>query len=160
MHKAYLGIGGNIGDREAIMREAIALLDANSHIAVKKVSSFYETEPVGYTNQAWFLNSVLEVETSFSPMELLAYCNGIEQQLKRERVIRWGPRTIDIDILLYDALSIDEPNLTIPHPRMTQRAFVIVPLFEIAPELIIQDSAIKEILEILGDSEVRKLCDF
>ena len=155
--QAYLGIGGNIGDTRGNIERSIELLKENSEIQVTQISSFYETEPVGYTDQDWFLNIVVEIKTSLEPFELLKYCQYIENELKRERVIRWGPRTIDVDILLYeDFISYDEV-LTVPHPRMTERAFAMIPLYEINKDLVINEKKIKDIVEELKGEEIKKI---
>ncbi|MEQ6030116.1 2-amino-4-hydroxy-6-hydroxymethyldihydropteridine diphosphokinase [Staphylococcus saccharolyticus] len=136
MVKAYLGLGSNIGEREIQLQEAIKILDSFKGVEVTQISDIYETEPVGYTEQPLFLNLCVEIETNLNPQDLLARCLDVEQQLHRVRVIRWGPRTLDIDILLYDDLIIEEENLSIPHPRMTERAFVLTPLNDIAPNRV------------------------
>ncbi|MCE5314580.1 MAG: 2-amino-4-hydroxy-6-hydroxymethyldihydropteridine diphosphokinase [Armatimonadota bacterium] len=132
---AYLSLGANIGDKAANLREAIELIDANEAGSVSQISSFYETSPVGLVDQPDFVNAAIRIETTLDPFALLALCNRIEQKLGRERTIRWGPRVIDIDILLYEGVNISEERLTIPHPRMMERGFVLVPLAEIAPDL-------------------------
>lgn len=157
MKKSYLGIGGNIGDTKSNIEETIMLLDKNPKIEVIKVSSLYETEPVGYTNQDWFLNIVTEIETSLNPMELLKVCQDIENELKRVRTIRWGPRTIDVDILLYEDYKSDNEVLTIPHPRMTTRAFAMIPLYEINQDLVINGRNIEDIVENLKGEKIRKI---
>lgn len=157
MIKAYLGLGSNIGDTKMYLDKAVAMLNCNADIEVTEVSSYYETEPVGYTDQDWFLNIVAEVETTLGPYELLKTCNEIEAKLKRERLIRWGPRTIDIDILLYEGFESDDPVLTVPHPRMTERAFVMLPLMELNNELAIGNTSIKDIVKNLENQEIRKL---
>ena len=116
-------------------------------------SSYYETEPVGYEDQDWFLNGVIQIETTLEPKKLLEFCQSIEKQLKRKRIIRWGPRTIDVDILLYEHYNSDEEILTLPHPRMKERAFVMIPLFEIAPDLIINGIPISKIVKGLDGVE-------
>ncbi len=136
---AYLGLGSNLGDREGHLQRAVAILDTIEGIEVERISSWYETAPVGKTSQGWFLNGVARIKTSMSPRELLLTVLAVEQRLGRVRRERWGPRNIDIDILLYDNLTINEPDLQIPHPRMQERAFVLVPLAEIAPDLILPD---------------------
>lgn len=130
---AYLGLGANLGDREANLCGAVELLAATPGLRVRRVSSVYETEPVGPREQPWFLNQVVEVETGLSPRALLARALEIEAALGRARRERWGPRTIDIDILLYDDLVLEAPELTLPHPRLTHRAFSLVPLAELVP---------------------------
>ncbi|MDN4608825.1 2-amino-4-hydroxy-6-hydroxymethyldihydropteridine diphosphokinase [Sporosarcina highlanderae] len=136
MNIAYLSIGSNIGDRLHHLTKAVRALHAHDRIEVTAISSIYETEPVGYTDQANFLNLVLRLETSLNPFELLDVCQGIENDLGRVRDVRWGPRTVDLDILLYNNDNIESENLTVPHPRMDERAFVLVPLLEIAPDSI------------------------
>jgi 2-amino-4-hydroxy-6-hydroxymethyldihydropteridine diphosphokinase len=135
--KVYLGIGSNLGNREENVRKALSMLDETDGIAVKTVSSCYETEPVGpVTAQNDFYNVAAGIETTLGPHELLARANAVEQALGRVRDERWGPRTIDIDILLWDEQVIDEDGLNIPHPEMARRAFVLVPLAEIAPDAV------------------------
>ncbi|OHO30000.1 2-amino-4-hydroxy-6-hydroxymethyldihydropteridine diphosphokinase [Staphylococcus sp. HMSC034C12] len=134
MVQAYLGLGSNIGDRKQQLLKAIDLIENIKGIKVTKQSSIYETAPIGYTDQPNFLNLCLEIETELSPQQLLKHCLDIEQQLHRVREIRWGPRTLDIDILLYSDNIIETDNLSIPHPRMQERAFVLIPLNDIASD--------------------------
>lgn len=136
MNTAYLSIGTNMGDREEYLKLAIGSLRATEGVESVEASSIYETVPVGVTDQADFLNIVVRVETVLEPFELLAECQRIEQELGRVRTIRWGPRTADLDILLYNTDIIDSKTLSVPHPRMRERAFVLIPLTEIAPECI------------------------
>ena len=136
MTVAYLSIGSNIGDRLHHLVEAVRALHSHDGVKVVAVSSIYETAPVGYTDQADFLNVTVCVGTVASAQELLALCQQVEQELGRERTIRWGPRTVDLDILLYGTDSIEEENLVVPHPRMHERAFVLIPLLEIAPAVV------------------------
>lgn len=131
---AYIGIGSNVGDREANCRMAVELLREAGTVAV--VSSFYETGPVGNTDQRDFINAVAAVETCLSPGGLLAACRAIEDRMGRERSMRWGPRTIDLDILLYGSEAFDLPELTVPHPHMAERLFALLPLAEIAPSAV------------------------
>lgn len=159
MPRAYLGLGGNLGQVKENLQEALKLLQGSGTVEVLKRSSYYETAPVGYMQQDWFLNIAVEIQTLLGPYELLDLCNEVEQQLKRERLIRWGPRTIDIDILLYEGFISNTERLTVPHPRMTERAFVIFPLMEIAPDMIINGQPIKEIAKNINDQEIRKLID-
>lgn len=135
MNIAYISIGSNIGDRLHHLIEAVRALHSHEGIEVTKVSSIYETVPVGYTEQADFLNLVVSVATSLDPFELLTACQWIENGLGRVREIRWGPRTVDLDILLYNNDNIEAENLIVPHPRMGERAFVLVPLLEIGPAI-------------------------
>lgn len=135
MNIAYLSLGSNLGDRQARLREAVQLLQEHPSIFSVKISSIYETAPVGYTEQGAFLNLAVQLETTLSALELLDACQEIEQALHRERLIRWGPRTVDLDILLYNQDDIETERLVIPHPRMQERAFVLVPLRELLPAL-------------------------
>jgi 2-amino-4-hydroxy-6-hydroxymethyldihydropteridine diphosphokinase len=132
--KAYLGLGSNLGDRLANLQHSLELLAAQPGITVLRCSRVYETDPVGGPPQPDFLNAVLEIETSLSPSSLLAACHEAEDRLARVREERWGPRTIDIDILSIDDEIIDEPDLTVPHPRMHERGFVLAPLLELDPD--------------------------
>lgn len=157
MAKAYLSLGSNLGNKKENIDQALHLLSIKDQIKIKKISSYYETEPVGYKDQDWFLNIVTEIETALEPYSLLKYCNLIEQKLKRKRTIKWGPRTIDIDILLYENFSSNDEVLIIPHGRMTERAFVMVPLYEIAPDLLIEGEHIKKIVENLPREKVKKV---
>ena len=134
MATVYIALGSNIGDRAHHLREAVHLLDRFA-VRVKKVSSLYETEPVGYLDQPWFLNAALVAATELSPQQLLANLLHIESHMGSKKPFRNGPRLIDLDILLYDDAVIDEPDLQVPHPRMLQRNFVLAPLAEIAPDL-------------------------
>jgi len=131
---AYIGLGSNIGEREKNLNTAIDMLNETPGIEVLQVSSYINTAPVGYTQQPDFLNAVAEIKTKLQPDELLKICMDIESKLKRKRIIRWGPRTIDLDILLYGEQIINDENLVIPHPRMHEREFVLRPLAEIAPK--------------------------
>jgi 2-amino-4-hydroxy-6-hydroxymethyldihydropteridine diphosphokinase len=128
---ALLSIGSNVGDRMKNLKKAMSLLSVHPDISVLDVSSVYETDPVEYLEQDDFLNLVCRVETDLTPLELLHYAQTIEQILFRERTIRFGPRTMDIDILTYDEQVISSDELTLPHPRMSERAFVQIPLREI-----------------------------
>ncbi len=130
----YLGLGSNLGDRAANLREALGRLPA-AGVRVRRVSPIYETEPVDYTDQRWFLNLVAEAETQLFPRQLLAATARIERELGRVRSISKGPRTIDIDILLYGGATVSTPELEIPHPRMAERRFVLAPLADLAPGL-------------------------
>jgi 2-amino-4-hydroxy-6-hydroxymethyldihydropteridine diphosphokinase len=128
--KAYLALGSNLGDRLEHLGEAVRLLDGSDGIDVLRSSRIYETDPVGPPQPA-YLNAVIEVETSRSPRGLLEACRAVEDALGRVRTERWGPRTIDVDILTFDEQAVDEPDLRIPHPRMHERGFVLVPLGEL-----------------------------
>ncbi|MCR9135019.1 MAG: 2-amino-4-hydroxy-6-hydroxymethyldihydropteridine diphosphokinase [Alphaproteobacteria bacterium] len=137
-----LGLGGNLGNPPATMARALRLLDADIAIRVAAVSRLYRTPPWGKTDQDWFYNCCVLVETSLEPRAILEVCLEIERQLKRKRQERWGPRLIDIDVLTYGDMAVDEEGLSIPHPYMHERAFVLVPLQEIAADLIIQGRSV------------------
>lgn len=131
MNKVYLGLGSNIGDRYQYLHRAIELINNHSQIELKSKSSVYETKPFGYVEQPDFLNMVIAVNTTLKPEELLKYTQEIENLLGRKREIHWGPRIIDIDILLYGDKIIQTVELSIPHPFLTERLFVLIPLAEI-----------------------------
>ena len=138
MNDVYLSIGTNIGDRKRNLQEAVRLLTEAEGIKVIRVSSIYETAPVGYLDQDAFLNIAVYVKTVKSADEMLVTCQSIEQELGRVRLIRWGPRSIDLDILLYNQENIESEQLIVPHARMYERAFVLVPLMEIASTQSVQ----------------------
>jgi 2-amino-4-hydroxy-6-hydroxymethyldihydropteridine diphosphokinase len=135
--KAYLGIGSNMGDRSSNLKKAIELIGRS--IEINNQSSVYESEPVGYKNQANFFNMVLEVETNISADQLLELAKDVEKEIGRKLTFKDGPRVIDVDILLYGNLEVKSDKLILPHPRMTERAFVLKPLLEIAPNLEMPD---------------------
>ena len=137
MATVFLGLGSNLADREKNIKNAVRLLQ-NRHFIVDKISTLIETEPVGFLDQGKFLNAVLKGTTQLSPVDLLWHTQSIEKKLKRMRTIPNGPRTIDIDILLYDQERISTPRLTIPHPRMWERDFVLGPLKEIEPDFVLE----------------------
>ena len=155
MHKIYLSLGSNIGETRKNLEEALEMLAEK--VKITAVSSYYETEPVGYKDQSWFLNIAVAGETVLAPYALLSFTQSIEQGMGRVKLIRFGPRNIDIDILLYDDLILNDETLTIPHPRMTERAFVVEPLYEIAPELRVAGVPLAEILANLQGEQIRKL---
>jgi 2-amino-4-hydroxy-6-hydroxymethyldihydropteridine diphosphokinase len=134
MATVYLSLGSNLGNRALSIYAALRRL--RQGITLEEISSLYETEPVGLKDQPWFLNLVCRGETALSPEALLDLAKEVEQRLGRKETIRFGPRIIDIDILLYDDLLLDTPHLQIPHPRLHERAFVLVPLAELAPDLV------------------------
>lgn len=139
MSVAYIGLGSNIGDRIGYIQQAHKLLSDTEGITVIDCSSLYETEPYGYKDQEWFVNATLKIETTLEAHVLLKNCHRIEKQLGRVRhpeMPQWGPRTIDLDILLYDETVIATDNLQIPHPRLHLRAYALVPLLELDPDLI------------------------
>ncbi len=139
MTLAYIALGSNLGDRRAYLSRAVERLGELS-LSELQVSRLYGTEPVGGPDdQGPYLNLVVALETELSPGELFAYCRTLEREADRERRVRWGPRTLDLDILLYGDLSQDDEQLTIPHPRMWQRRFVLEPLNDLAPQLLPPD---------------------
>ena len=136
MPRAYVGLGGNLGDREATLRRAVALLAAADGVEVIKVSELCETDPVGVVEQPRFLNGAVTVETALPPRALLDALLAVERELGRVRQgERWGPRTVDLDLLVYGDEMIDEPGLRVPHPRLHERRFALEPLAELDPEL-------------------------
>lgn len=132
--RCFLGLGTNLGDRLATLQAAVDRLDETSGVRVVRSSRVYETAPVGGPAQPDFLNAVVQVETDLSPRDVLAACLAVEEGLGRVRTERWGPRTIDIDVLTYGHEAIAEPGLDIPHPRMHERGFVLAPLLELAAD--------------------------
>lgn len=134
---ALIALGSNIGIRYDYLMNAVKLLSSDPGIRLVNYSSIYETDPVGYEDQDLFLNMVIEIETDYSAHELLDICLKTELKLGRKREIKWGPRTIDLDILAFNQENIETENLTIPHPRMLERAFVMVPLMEIRDDILI-----------------------
>lgn len=153
MNKAYLGLGTNIGDREGYLRQACEILQNHTQINILKISNVYETKAWGYTEQADFLNICVEIETELSPGELLKVSHLIEEELNRVRVIRWGPRTIDVDILFFNNMISDDESLTLPHPRIKERAFVLIPLMDLNEELNIDNKHISYYLSKLSKEE-------
>ena len=152
---AYLGLGTNLGDRRANLREAANLLASGPGLRVMRCSRVYETEPWGVADQPAFLNCVLEAAVTLSPEDLLARCKEVEATLGRQPGIRWGPRLIDVDILLYGDRTVNLPHLEIPHPRLHLRAFALIPLAELAPGL--EHPALpKSIGQLAGEAEGRE----
>jgi len=152
---AYIGTGSNLGDRERNVAEALRLLGEAEGIAVTAASGLHETEPVGGPpGQGRFLNGAARLETSLSPQGLLDVLLGIEEQLGRVRTAPWGPRNIDLDLLLYDTVTVNEPDLVVPHPRMHRRRFVLAPLAEIAPDVVVPTLGltVRELLDDLVDA--------
>jgi len=154
----YLSLGSNLGDRARNLRTAIEGL-ARAGVAVRRVSSIYETEPLELADQPKFLNLVVEAETALMPRQLLARTARIERELGRKRTVAKGPRTIDVDILFYGSSVINAPNLIVPHPRLAGRRFVLEPLAEIAPDLRhpVTRRTVREMLAEVSGQKVRKL---
>jgi 2-amino-4-hydroxy-6-hydroxymethyldihydropteridine diphosphokinase len=154
MAVVYLGLGSNLGDRTQHLVRACATLQQHPAIRVQAVSSLYHTAPVGVTEQPWFLNAVARLETTLTPQSLLSVTQATERRLGRTITFHWGPRVIDIDILLYDTLQLRTPFLTVPHAALWERAFVLVPLQELAPELQLPTGGqVHELLSSLADSD-------
>ena len=152
---AYLALGSNMGDRLANLKSALNLLVNQAEVIVVNTSSIYETQPVGFLNQGSFLNMVIRVDTGHAPKKLLESCLKIEGEIGRKRDVRWGPRTIDLDILLYNQENIETEDLIIPHPRMHERAFVMIPLVEVNQDIHIQsvEKPINKWVENLPDKK-------
>jgi 2-amino-4-hydroxy-6-hydroxymethyldihydropteridine diphosphokinase len=149
--RAYVGLGSNLGDREATLLRALELLASEAGVAVTMVSAFRDTEPVGYADQPRFLNGVAAVDTELPARELLERLLGVERSLGRRRNgPRFGPRTIDLDLLLYGDATIEEPGLSVPHPRLGERRFVLEPLAELDPSLTLPDG--RKVLDLLVQS--------
>ncbi|MEE7504670.1 2-amino-4-hydroxy-6-hydroxymethyldihydropteridine diphosphokinase [Methylobacterium mesophilicum] len=154
--RAYLGIGSNVGDMALMLDRAVAGLAATPGIAVVARSSDYRTPPWGKTDQPWFLNGAVAVETDLDPHGLLDACLRVEHDLGRIREERWGPRVIDIDVLAYEGASIDDARLVLPHRYVRERAFVLVPLAEIAPDLVIGGERVVDALAKLDRTSIAR----
>ena len=157
---AYIGVGSNLGDKIKFCNEAIEEISNYRENVILRRSSFYRTEPWGKENQGWFINSVIQIETPFSALNLLKFLQDIEKKLKRKKEKKWCPRTIDLDILFFNNEIIKNAEIQIPHPRIQDRRFVLIPLSEISPELIhpVLNASIEELLEkTLDRKEVVKI---
>lgn len=148
---AHLGLGSNLGDRLGYLQGAVDGLMAEPGVTVRAVSSVYETSPVGGPDQDDYLNAVVAIDTDLSARALLELGQRLERAARRTRTERWGPRTLDVDVLLVGAETVDEPDLTVPHPRLWERGFVVVPLHEVAPELVSAD----RLVAVAGDEVTR-----
>jgi 2-amino-4-hydroxy-6-hydroxymethyldihydropteridine diphosphokinase len=159
MTEALLGLGGNVGDVRATLDEAVALLADGKAVKLLARSSDYATPPWGVTDQPPFVNIAIAVETRLSPRALLDHALNVERALDRDRTRerRWGPRTIDIDLIAYDDLALEEPRLTLPHPRLFERAFVLVPLCEIVPDRVISGVRLRDALARVDASGIERL---
>lgn len=155
MNNVYISLGSNLGDKSALLKRAIGIFRerVDQHL---QVSSFYETDPIGYLDQDTFLNCVIALETQLDPFSLLAICQRIESDLERVRKIHWGPRTIDCDLILYGDQTIETDQLTVPHPRYKERAFVLVPLIEVCGNTGLKDELVTA-LEAVEHQNIRKL---
>ncbi|HWA11268.1 MAG TPA: 2-amino-4-hydroxy-6-hydroxymethyldihydropteridine diphosphokinase [Opitutaceae bacterium] len=143
MTRGFLGLGSNLGDKRAHLEAALAALRARPDIEVRRVARFYRTAALGPVKQDWFLNTVAEIATGLAPRALLARCQEIERQLGRERHERWGPRTIDLDVLWLETGEVDEPGLTVPHPGLHLRSFALAPLHDLAPGLQLRGHSVE-----------------
>ncbi|MFA5263572.1 MAG: 2-amino-4-hydroxy-6-hydroxymethyldihydropteridine diphosphokinase [Opitutaceae bacterium] len=157
MKTAYLGLGSNLGDRRWCLSEAVRRLGDDPSLRIDAVSSVFESKPVGKTDQPDFLNLVLAVATSHAPEQLLARCLQVEADLGRVRHERWGPRTIDIDLLWHEGVTLATAELTLPHPRMLERSFVMIPLAEIAPQLLLRGQTAAKIAARLDQTGINRL---
>lgn len=152
--QVLIGLGSNVGDKAANIARAIELLTASSEVRLTKRSRIFRSAPWGVADQDWFANACMSASTKLSPHELLAACRSVEQAMHRVREQRWGPRVIDVDILDYDGEVVREPDLVIPHPYIAERAFVLVPLKDVAPHFSLDGSSIDEMLAKLDASNV------
>jgi len=157
MARVFLSLGSNKGERLTNIQQAVSMLSMSENIKIVKTSSFYETEPWGNPNLKWFLNATLAIDTDLLPLDLLKFCQGIELKLGREKIReKWQDRTIDIDILMYDSLIINESTiLNVPHPHMHNRAFVLVPMLELKSDLVhpVLNKTMSELYEELENPE-------
>ncbi|MEJ1160844.1 2-amino-4-hydroxy-6-hydroxymethyldihydropteridine diphosphokinase [Prosthecomicrobium sp. N25] len=158
MTRAYLGLGGNIGDVRATLAAALRRLE-ESGARVAARSADYETPPWGKLDQPAYVNACVAIDTALSADELLATVLKIEQEFGRRRTEKWGPRTVDIDILTYGDETIDRPGLVVPHPYMLERAFVVVPLAEIAPDLVVKGERVGDVSARVEREGIRRLAD-
>lgn len=158
MARAFLSLGSNLGDRASTLEAALRDLEASGDVRILRRSSLYETAPVGKTDQPEFYNLVAEVETALDPAALLERCQAVERALGRVRTERWGPRTVDVDILLYGAETVRTARLIVPHPELLRRRFVLEPLLEIAPEAALPDGTpVAPHLARVAEQAVRRL---
>lgn len=151
---AIIALGSNIGDKQKHLTDAVAAFTADGQVQVVKRSHDYRTPPWGKTDQDWFVNGVMSISTKLPVRALLDRCQSVERELGRERLERWGPRVIDLDILVYRDLVLDEPDLILPHPQITNRAFVLRPLLDIAPGLIIKGRTVRDWLREVPHADV------
>ena len=155
MNQAYIALGSNVGDRVQNLRTALDHMKKSKGLKVFQVSSFYRTEPMGYEDQDWFINAAAECSTSLLPLQLMYLLQSIEEKMERHTPFKWGPRSIDLDILFFGNRIIDEPELTVPHPLLEQRRFVLEPLAELAPDFVhpFGKKTVRELLDDLGTAQ-------
>jgi 2-amino-4-hydroxy-6-hydroxymethyldihydropteridine diphosphokinase len=153
--RAALGLGSNLGDRAEVLKSAIATISRTPNVTVAAVSPFVETDPVGGPEQPDYLNAVVVIDTSLTPEELLSLAHTCEQLAGRIRDVRWGPRTLDVDVLAYDQVARHDAALTLPHPRATQRAFVLVPWAAVDPSFVVAGRTVGEWADTVDDAGVR-----
>jgi 2-amino-4-hydroxy-6-hydroxymethyldihydropteridine diphosphokinase len=151
---AIIALGSNIGDKVRHIADAVRAFTADGQVRLVKRSANYRTAPWGNTDQDWFVNACMSVATDLAPRELLARCQSVERQLGRERTVKWGPRVIDLDILVYRDLEWNEADLVLPHPHITARAFVLCPLLDVAPELMLKGRPVRAWLTDLPHGDV------
>ncbi len=156
-HIAYVGIGSNLDAPINQVLTAINELESHSEISLIKVSGVYASKPMGPQDQPDYINAAVKVETQMAPLDLLKQLQELEQKHQRVRLERWGPRTLDLDILMFDQLTSDDPTLTLPHPGAHQRSFVLLPLRDIEPELAIKNNSLEHWLNITGQEGIRRL---
>ena len=161
MSRAYIALGGNVGDSRAILDRAVALLCNGPDVRLLARSSDYLTPPWGDEDQAPFINACIEIETGLDPHALLFVLQKVEQKFgrMRQKDRRWGPRTLDLDMIAYDELSLQKPDLTLPHPRLFERAFVLVPLAEIAPDRVVSGIRVRDALASVSTQGIERLPD-
>lgn len=153
LHRCVLSLGSNIGDREDHLQAALDALPAHG-VMPAKISRVYETDPVGGPDQGPFLNAVAIVHTQAEPRDVLAACQAVEAQRDRRRDVRWGPRTLDVDLIAYDDLRLDDPDLTLPHPRAAVRAFVCIPWLDVDPDALLPEGRVRDLADGLHEQVV------
>lgn len=156
MTEAYIGFGGNVGDAATSIRTAFDLLGKSEKVVSARLSPIYRSAPVGYVEQDWFYNAVAKLDVACSCHELLDLCLGIERQMKRVREVRWGPRIIDLDVLIFGNECIEEDALVVPHPRAHERAFVLAPLCDLDSSISLRGTLASEWLERVEDQKIEK----
>lgn len=154
-HQVFVGLGGNVGDVRAAFCKALDQLELHPDIRVLSISSLYKTPPWGDEDQDWFLNACAGLETTLDPLALLDVLKSLEKEMKREKTRRWGPRNIDLDILTYGDVCFRSERLEIPHPRMLDRAFVLKPLADIAPQILLSGKSVSDRLQLMNAHEIQ-----